>query len=72
MGLFKDKNRNDETSFGPFVSSSKTPTGALILNQFDSILDNIIQPLINQSKEITYRDIEDLVTNAKIEKLEEI
>lgn len=61
-----------ENSFGSFVSSSKTRKGVPLSNQYDNILNNMIQPLIEQPNEIIYGDIKDLVIKARIKEAIEI
>lgn len=60
----------DDNSFGPFVSLPKTLKGKILPNQFDTIIDNMIQPLVNQSHDIIDKDVENLVTIAKIQLVE--
>lgn len=62
----KHTDKYNDNSFRLFVILPKTLKGALLSNWFDTILDNMIQTLINQSNKITDRDIEDLVTKYRI------
>lgn len=64
----KHTDEYDENLFGSFVSLPKNLEGELLLNQFDNILDNMIQPLINHLNEIIDKDIEYLVLKYRIEK----
>lgn len=42
----KDTYEYDDNSFKPFVSSLETLKGVIFSNQFDTILDNMIQPIL--------------------------
>lgn len=68
----RQANDYDENSFGPFVISPNILDGGILSNHFNNILDNMIQPFINQSNEVINRDIKDLVTKVRVEKLIEI
>lgn len=72
MVVEKHTDKYDENSFGSFLRLPKTSKVALLSNRLDNILDNMIQPLIDQPHEITDRDVETLVTITRIEEPREI
>lgn len=70
IGVFVVVKKNvyeyDDDSFRSFVGSLRTLKGAIFVNQFDIRVSNMIQPLVDQSCNITDKDVENLVTIASI------